>query len=501
MEKINVGLIGLGRITDLHFPAYRGSRLAKLYAVCDSSEELALKRKKEWKAVKHYTDYREMLQDPVIDAVEVITPHALHEVMAVETAEAGKHVAVQKPMTISLESADRMIEAAKQNNIVYKVTDNYAFYPPIRFARTLIDNGEIGDPIDVKIRLIGGGQGGWKIPPAAWEWRIKENTESGGTRGLETFDHGHHLWTTAWILLGSVDRVVAWIDSLDGIIDAPSTMMWKYRDGTKYGSCEFVHAPDLKIPSKYYANDEWIEITGTRGIIFINRCTGKIHDGPPVSLFTSGGWKHFPKIKCDWSEGFTLSGQNFFRAIRGEEEPLLSGEQGREILRFSLAIQKSAKARREVFCEELDARFPGLYARRRIRKEKKEADKRPGIIEKIFGAGSSQYAPRAKELTLGLLENFDREKAGEWTSTVGLHLQADGKAKDSYFSLIIKKGDLTFSEGKLPEKADLVMLVPAGTWAAILMKKKRLETAFIQGKIKLEGRGEDALTLRGIIGI
>ncbi len=501
MEKINVGLIGLGRITDLHYPAYKGSRLAKLHAVCDSDEELARKRKKEWKAAKLYTDYREMLQDPEIDAVEVITPHALHEEMVVAAAEAGKHVAVQKPMTVSLESADRMILAAKKNNILYKVTDNYAWYPPIRFARDLIEKGEIGEPIDVKIRLIGGGHGGWNVPSKAWEWRIKENSESGGTRGLETFDHGHHLWTTAWLLLGSVDRVVAWIDSLDGIIDAPSTMMWKYTDGTKYGSCEFVHAADLKIPSKYYANDEWIEITGSAGIIFINRCTGNIHKGAPVSMFTSSGWKHFPRVPCDWSEGFTLAGQNFFKAIRGAEEPLLSGEQGREVLRFRLAMQKSAKVRREVFCEELDARFPESYARRRRKREIREANPRPSVMQSIFGGGTAQYAPRARELTVKLVDNFNKEKAKGWTCSVGLHLQAEGNTDESFISMVIKNGELSFEEGTLPDNPDLVMRIPAGTWAAILLKKKRLETAFMQGKLKLEGRGEDALTLRGIMGI
>jgi len=67
--------------------------------------------------------------------------------------------------------------------------------------------------------------------------------------------------------------------------------------------------------------------------------------------------------------------------------------------------------------------------------------------------------------------------------------------------LIINSGVLTFTEGELPGSPDLVIKVPAGTWAAILLGKKRIETAFIQGRIKMEGRAEEALKLRSAFGI
>jgi predicted dehydrogenase/putative sterol carrier protein len=498
---IQVGIIGLGRIADVHHPGYARTKEARIYAVCDSDNELAIRRKKEWRADKYYTDYHELLADPKVDAVEIITPHSLHEIMVIDALKAGKHVAVQKPMTISLDSASRMIDAAEKSGTVFKVTDNYAFYPPIQLAKKIIDDGQIGEPANISIHFVGGSQGGWIVPAKTWEWRMKENEEGKGMRGLDTFDHGHHLWTTAWYLLGEVDRTTAWIDSVDGIVDSPSVVMWKHKKAMTYGMCEFFHGTNLRIPSRYYGNDEWIQIGGSRGIIFINRCTGNIHDGPAVSLFTDAGWKHYKNVKSDWGEGFIGAAGNFFKAINGLETPLLSGKQGRDVLKFSLAIQKSAQIRREVYLDELDSFFPALYSRRRINKEKKSASKKKSFFQLIFGEGTAKYAAQAHESTLKLMDSFDRKKAGDWKCDFALRLLADGNTPEKIYSFYVNNGSINYSEGKLPENPSFVITAQAGVWAAILLKKKRIETAFIQGKMKIDGKVEDALKLRSVFGI
>ncbi|MEW6266499.1 MAG: Gfo/Idh/MocA family oxidoreductase [Thermodesulfobacteriota bacterium] len=499
MEKINVGFIGCGRISDLHYLGYADHPAARLYAVCDVRAETAEKRRREWGAVKAYTDYRAMLGDPDLDAVEILTPHDLHEVMVVDAVRAGKHVALQKPMTIDLASADRILAAVKQAGVVFKVTDNYAFYPPLVKARELIAAGAIGQPANIRLKLISGGFGGWDVPPAAWEWRLKE---SAAGRGLQTFDHGHHLWTTAWYLLGPVEKVVSWIDSADGVVDCPAVIMWKYKDGIKYGQCEYAHAADLTIPSRYYANDEWIEVTGSRGLIIVHRCTGDIVSGPAVSLFTSRGWEHLSDLPCDWAEGFKGSSGNFIAAIRGEAEPLLTGDQAREVLRFALAISKSARVQREVYLAELDSRRPGFYAwreRRRARK-RKEGDRGPWSRLGL-GRGEARYAVQAETLTEELIGRFNAQAAQGWEAEIGLHLSAQGQTTELKFSLSLKGGQAHLTKGRLPDQADLLIKVPAGTWAAILLKKKRIETAFLQGRLKLEGKAEQALKLRAVFGL
>lgn len=492
MKKINVGIIGCGRISDLHAPGYKDHPFARIYAVCDINRETAEARKREWGATIATTDYTELLKDSELDAVEILSPQLLHEQMAVAAAAAGKHIALQKPMTIDLKSADRILAAVRRAGVIFRVTDNYLFYPPIVRAKQMIDAGEIGTPTNLRIKLITGSSGGWEVPPASWEWRLAENAAG---RGFEVFDHGHHLWTTAWFLLGDFERVTAWVDSIDGLIDSPATIMWKYRKKTRYGMCEFAHCSNMEIPSHYYSNDEWIEITGSQGILYIPRCTGNMNQGPGLRLFKHGKWTDYSDMETDWAQGFMGATQNFISAIRGEASPLLTGSQARDILRFSLSIARSSTQRREVYMDEMESTFPQLYTWRQKKRENRA--QRKSFFERFnLGRNEKQYADKAHELTRNMVNRFNPEAVKGWEEIIGLHLLAQGSVKEARFGLFIKNGTASLTQGELPENAGLVLKVPAGTWAAILMGKKRIETALIQGRLKLEGRAELGLKLR-----
>jgi len=352
MSKIKVGFIGCGRISDVHYLAYKNNPDAELYAVCDMKKETVDKRMAEWNAKKGYTDYKEMLADKNLDAVEIITTTNTHELIAMDAIKAGKHVALQKPMTPTVEGAERLVAAAAKTNLIFKVTDNYVHYPPMAFAKKIIEDGVIGTPHNIRIKMFAGNDKyGWEVPRDTWGWRAKENQAG---RPRQTFDHGHHLWAVSWYLMGEIEKVFAWIDYIDeGDVDSPAAVMWKYKDKYKMGMCEYCYSEGLSIPTKYYACDEWFEVTGTKGMVTVNRCTGNILDGPSVSLFTNDGWKHYSDIKADWSEGFIEAGKNFINAIKGKEAPLLSGAQGLEILKFDFAIQKASREKKEIFIKDI----------------------------------------------------------------------------------------------------------------------------------------------------
>lgn len=493
MGQINVGIIGCGRIADLHYCGYRDRADARVYAVCDSDAATAERRQREWRAVKAYRDYRELINDRDIDAVEILTPHGLHEEMAIAALTAGKHVALQKPMTVSLASADRILAARARAGRVFKVTENYLFYPPIARAKEMIEAGQIGEPLTLRIKFVSGSSGGWEVPASSWQWRMEEVLAG---RGTATFDHGHHLWSTAWYLLGAVERVSGWIDFSQAVVDCPALIVWQYRDGRRYGSCDLTHADNLHIPSHYYANDEWIEITGTRGIIFIRRCTGAIHDGPPLCLFDGRAMQPI-EIESDWGAGFKGAIGNFIDAINGRAAPALSGAEAREVLRFALAIQKSARIGREVYLDELDSAVPALYAWRRRAARRLRNFKLPALPF-LSGEDLSQYAPQAVAVTEQLVRDFQPADADGWDIAIGIHLTPEGNVREERLGLIIRGGKAELQQGRLPEDAKLTVRVPAGVWAAILMRKKRAEVAFLQGKIKVEGQVEEGLKLRAI---
>ncbi|MBU0929072.1 MAG: Gfo/Idh/MocA family oxidoreductase [Spirochaetes bacterium] len=345
MSEVRVGIIGCGRISDLHARGYLANERASIAATCDSDAALARSKAGAWGAEKSYSEYRELLADPGIDAVDIITPQRFHEEIALAAMAAGKHVSIQKPMTVSMDSADRIAEAAARSSRVTRLFENYVFYPPLVLAKRLIDDGAIGEPTSMRIKFVSGSSGGWDVPASAWGWRSDEHRKG---FGMQTFDHGHHMWSVAWFLMGEVEKVTSWIDSVDGSIDCPAVIMWKYKGAPKYGVCDYSHSLEMHVPSDYYANDEWFEVTGSKGILLVARCTGRICEGAPVRVFRDDAWTEYRDIDSDWAAGFKGATDNFVEAIRGGAPAMLSVDQGREILRMDLAIRASSDLRREI---------------------------------------------------------------------------------------------------------------------------------------------------------
>jgi predicted dehydrogenase len=491
---INVGFIGCGRIADLHYLGYRENTEARLYAVCDLDDTRREERQRQWGVQKAYKNYHDLLADPKVDAVEVLTFYDTHEPVVRDAVSAGKHVACQKPMTTDLPSADRMLAAAKTSGKVFKVTEIYVTYPPIVLAKRLMDEGAIGEPLGMRINYISSPKGGWEVSAQTYEQQVRI---AGRGLGLETFDHGHHEWATAWRLLGEAERVSAWVDTLNGVVDGPATVMWKCRGNKRYGVCDFMFAPELHIPSKYYSNDEIYQIIGSKGVIMINRGTGEMMDRPPVSLFDGDKWTHFNDVASDWAEGFIGSARNFIAAIQGREPPLLTGDEGREVLRFGLAVAHSAGKRREVYLDELDHPFPAWYSWRRRRRERGDCIVGPRRRSwSLFADRTGKYAPLARNLTLKMPERFDSAAAGEWECSIALELLAEHGVATERFTLAVQDGKLTVTPDEWPEHPDLTLHLRAGVWAALLLGRKRIETAIFQGLIKYEGKVEQALPLR-----
>ncbi len=383
MAELKVAIIGCGRISDLHAEAYRDHPEARLSLVCDVNEKAAQAKAEAWNVDRWTTRFEDVLGDPSIDAVEIVVPTSLHEEYTIKALAAGKHVSVQKPMTVSLESADRMLAAAKRSGKLLKVAENYAFFPPLVMAKKLLEDGAIGEPTSVRMKMIAG-TGGWKVPASAWSWRLQDLADG---MGLHTFDHGHHLWASAYYLLGCFDSVSAWVDESYQIIDSPAVVQWRHRGTKRYGQCEFQYGKDIPIPSPYYADMQWFDIGGTKGVIVVNRGTSGIIDAPAVQVYADGKWSDYD-VDGDWKSGFIGSSRNFVNAVLGREKPLLDMEGGRHVLAANIAIAKSSRLFRTVYVEELDRPFPALYAFRRRMGDRRQKAKFTGALRRMIKAGS-----------------------------------------------------------------------------------------------------------------
>ncbi|NQW17567.1 MAG: Gfo/Idh/MocA family oxidoreductase [Chloroflexi bacterium] len=355
MSKVRIGFIGAGRIADLHARAYADNNQAELAAIADPAPDRATERAAEWGASLAYSDYRDLLADDSIDGVEILLPHKLHSAIGIEALNAGKAVSLQKPPGVNMDEADKLYAAAKSGKPLFRVFDNFLSYEPFNVAKSIIDNGDIGDPLLFKISAVyGKGVGGWEIPEDASAWRA-DPSQNGGPPAI--IDHGAHMAATIVSFMGPVDSVHTFNEMGEGDVSAgrsgPMTITFRFADTRRLGVWTMTGAPEIEIPTDYYPGDEFIEVTGTKGIVWVSRCSGKLLDAPPVSVLTGGKMRHFDDMEVDWGESFKAGGQEFARAIESGSQVDMDADMSRNVYAFQLAAVMSAAEQREVSVSEI----------------------------------------------------------------------------------------------------------------------------------------------------
>jgi predicted dehydrogenase len=350
MKPVGVGFLGVGRISTLHILGYRGFDAANVVAVCDRDVKLARRRANEWAVRKVYDRPEQMFEDPEVDMVEVLLPHDLHCEMTVAALQAGKHVSVQKPMAHSQAECETMIDAARQAGKQLRVFEQFVFYPPYVAAKQVIHSGRIGQPTMMRLHYNGGElKGGWSVPLSAWMWRLRPSRCGGGP---VVFDHGYHLWSLARWIMGQPKKVVAWIGRNAIVptkyVDVPATAMVEFAGPNRHAVLDFAYTPNMIVKSKYYADDNRVEIICERGMIMINTCSTKTFDLPPVLLYCDGRTHEIPVQRYDWADSFIDCTRHFVNVLREGGEPRLTGEDGKTVTLLALAAEQSAREGREI---------------------------------------------------------------------------------------------------------------------------------------------------------
>ncbi|MHB8125741.1 MAG: Gfo/Idh/MocA family protein [Desulfitobacteriaceae bacterium] len=142
-EKMRFAIIGCGRIAPKHAESIVALSEAKLVAVCDIIPEYAQAFADKYGA-EPYTDYREMLKRTDIDVVTIATPSGLHAEIGIAVAEAGKHVMVEKPMAMTLKTADALIVACCKAGVKLAVIFQNRFNKSIKLLRKALEDGRFG---------------------------------------------------------------------------------------------------------------------------------------------------------------------------------------------------------------------------------------------------------------------------------------------------------------------------------------------------------------------
>ena len=357
---LRVGIIGCGRISDLHVLGYEGRDDARIVALCDVDPDNAASKAQQWGLPEAaiFEDYRELCESGLVDLVEIIVPHHLHYEIAAFAIGCDLHVSLQKPLSLNLADADRLMSAAAESSRVVRMYENFLFYPPVLKALELIERGLIGEPLSVRLKSNAGySPDAWDIPFSALLWRHTPE-ECGG--GPLVFDDGHHKFSLAWIVLGQPAEVHAWIGStfvLSFELDSPSLVSMRYESGA-IANLEVVYSQELLIEgTAHYAQDDRMEITGTRGVIWVNRGHGRIGDSPPVVSYADGNVEAY-ECETGWEHSFIGATRSLLDTIATGREPLLTLAEGRDILAAALAAQRSARTGSAVGVEAPVGRSP-----------------------------------------------------------------------------------------------------------------------------------------------
>ncbi len=212
-RKLNVALIGYSFMGKAHSNAYR--QVARYFdldfepvmkVICGRTESKvqAMRDKYGWE--EYATDYRDVINRPDIDLVDVTVANNQHAAIATAAAEAGKHVLCEKPLAMNVAEAKGMLAAAEKAGIIHAICHNYRKAPAIALAKQLIDEGRIGHVYHFRGVYLQD----WILDPSfPIVWRLDKSVAGSGSHG----DLAAHLIDAARYLVGEITGVCGMMDT------------------------------------------------------------------------------------------------------------------------------------------------------------------------------------------------------------------------------------------------------------------------------------------------
>jgi predicted dehydrogenase len=185
MDKIKVGVIGIGFIGAAHVEALRRLPGIEVAAIAHSSDEKAKAKGEELGVERTYGDHRKLLEIKEIDAVHICTPNHLHYPQTRDALAAGKHVLCEKPLAVTVEEARDLVKLADSSGQVTAVHFNIRFYPLMSHIRAMIAAGELGEIYSIHGSYLQD----WLFYDTDYNWRL-EPEYSGESRAIA--DIGSH---------------------------------------------------------------------------------------------------------------------------------------------------------------------------------------------------------------------------------------------------------------------------------------------------------------------
>ncbi|MDE3090097.1 MAG: inositol 2-dehydrogenase [Chloroflexota bacterium] len=336
-RKVNVGIIGAGRIARVHTEnlMYRIPE-ARVVAVADVIEEAAQKLAADFQIPAAHKDARAILADKQIDAVLICSSSDTHAQLIEDAAGAKKHIFCEKPIALDLAKIDHALQAVSQAGVKLQVGFNRRFDPSFKRVRELVASGEIGTPHLLRITSRDPAP-----PPIAY---VKV---SGGI----FLDMAIHDFDMARYQMGSeVEEVFAagsvLVDPEIGTAGDIDTAVVTLRFAS--GALGVIDNSRKAV----YGYDQRVEVFGSKGMAAAgNRTPDTVMQSDATSVRTSKPLYFFLER---YSEAFSAELREFVLSVVQDKMPPVTGVDGRIAVVIGYAALKSVKENRPVRVSEVD---------------------------------------------------------------------------------------------------------------------------------------------------
>lgn len=336
-KRIRFGVIGAGLWGEAHAEVYSTHPLAQLAAVCDMDGAKAKRLAEKYGAPKVFTDYREMVADPGIDAVAVATPDFAHRDPVVAAARAGKHVHCEKPLATTREDAEAIAEAVRSSGIRYMVDFHARWNPPFAIARRDIEEGRLGKIMSAYFRL----NDTISVPMSMLSWSSRSSIL--WFLGSHAIDTLRYLFNDEVERVYSVSRAEVLREKGFDIPDLYQTIL-EFRSGI-VATVE----NNWIVPNTNPAvNDFKVNITGSKGMVNMDLTNNQLFERYFETTSDHPDCIVKPLV-YDRHEGFAFNSIRDFVECLALGKPVKAGlDDGLAVTSVILAIMESAKTRSPV---------------------------------------------------------------------------------------------------------------------------------------------------------
>lgn len=338
---LKVALVGCGRIAKRHSELLGNDKIknASLVSVCDTDKNKAEKISKQFN-VPYYLDMDEMMKKEQVDAVVVLTESGNHAKHVVNLSKYGKHIIVEKPMALTLNDADQMINSCDKNNCkLFIVKQNRFNLPVIKLKEALI-SGRFGKLVLGTVRVR------WARPQSYYDqdaWRGTWALDG----GVLTNQASHHIDMLEW-MMGDVESVFAKTNTSLVNIEAEDTAVVTLK--FKNGALGIIEATTATRPNDLEGS---ISILGERGSVVISGFAVNKMETWNFEKKMDGDDEVLEKYSVNPPNVYGFGHQAYYEhivdCIKNNKKHLIDGISGRKSLELITAIYHSQETGKEVF--------------------------------------------------------------------------------------------------------------------------------------------------------